>query len=186
MSASKAAARKPSGTPKGIRAHKMLIAWLLGTATLLGGISVVIPRPVVFQTADPVDSKNPFSVPFTITNTGFIPLTHVTAYVVLRDFATEPAVFTPIYHPNYGGPDRETYMFRPEWKDHALSMDERFTITPADLINCCGDVQLAGAQFGVAIEYHPWIWPFTRTKIFAFVTRKQSNGQLSWYSIPNR
>ena len=184
MSKAKAKSHKQSDPPKGIRAHKTLIAWLLGIATLLGGISVVVPRPTVIQ-GEPVDPKSPFSVPFTITNTGFIPLKHVSAYVVFRDLATEPAVFTARYHPNYGGPEKETYLFRPEWKDHALSMDERFTITPADLINCCGDVPLAGAQFGVAVEYHPWVWPFTRTKIFAFVTHKQSDGQISWYSIPN-
>ena len=188
MSGAKAKPSKLPQRPEGRKRHRVIIEWVisfvLGAATTLGGVAVLMPRPVVIQ-GDPVDPSNPFSASFTITNTNFIQLNNVTAYVVFREMANEPAVFKPIYHPHMGGPESETYLFRPEWKGHTLGMDERFTITPADLITCCGSSPSAGAEFGVAVEYSTWIYPFTRRKIFAFATHKQSNGQLYWYSIPN-
>lgn len=95
----------------------------------------------------------------------------------------EPSTFTPDERFHMG--DKETWLHKDKWLDRALAMDERFTITPADMFTCCGSARVAGAEFGIAVKYNPWILPWTRTKVFPFVTHKQSNGQLYWYPIAN-
>jgi hypothetical protein len=181
--APKARQDTPTPTRKGIKAHKKLIAWLLGIATLLGGATVVLPRPTVMQT-DPVDPSNPFSASFTITNTTIIPLHHVNAYFALGGITTAPLKFMPFPSPHLQ--ERAARLNKPEWIDHTLGMDERFTITPGDIFSPPIGGSIDGAEFGIVVQYRPWILPWKREKTFVFVTHRQSNGQLYWYSIPDR
>jgi hypothetical protein len=161
--------------------------WILGSATLLGtflAIVTFLPRPVV-SVGDPVDPNNPFSVTFTTTNTTMIPLHHVNIYYALGEVDVSPLPFTPVSQPNF-----EEYgvkIIKPEWKDHTLGMDERFTITLTDAFLCCKPgLPVQGAELGIIVEYNPWVLPWKREKTFAFVTHRQSNGELYWYSVPDR
>src|ERR1700727_2238226 len=77
--APKSKPKKPSAKARKTKKQKLLLPFLLGSATLMGGIAAVatfLPRPSI-SLVDPVDPSNPFSSRFTITNGGFIPLTDV-------------------------------------------------------------------------------------------------------------
>ena len=61
-------------------------------------------------------------------------------------------------------------------------MDERITITLADVCSIGPPVQLSAADLSIVVSYKPWILPLPREKIFRFIARKQTNGLFYWYS----
>jgi hypothetical protein len=115
---------------------------------------------------------------FTIVNNNFVPLRHVTAEIALGNLFTGDDRNGSYMKPEYAtlGPR----LVRPEWKDHTLNMDDRFTITPSDLFS-----RAKHAEIAIVVIYQPWIIPLQREKTFRFVTHTQSNGTLSWYSQPS-
>lgn len=158
-----------------------LIGIILGIATILGAAIAVLsllPRPIV-DPYGPVDPSNPFSASFTITNISFIPLEDLNVSMGLGQVVTEPAQINPNFVPNF-----MSRLARPEWANHRLSMDEKFTITIGDLFSFGGEAKLSGADIAIVISYRPWIIPLRREKIFRFVTKRQTDGQLYWYSRP--
>jgi hypothetical protein len=174
--------RQHNTESKSLKRPLLEILGIVGTLASVAGILTFLPRPTVIA-GDPVDLDNPFSAAFTITNNNMVPLRHLSAKVALGDVFTEPRVFESVSHPRFSRENGS--VARVEWQDHNLSMDERFTITPTDLFQPAPGVRLSGAEFGVVVEYNPWILPWRREKVFAFTTRKQTNGHLYWYSIPN-
>jgi hypothetical protein len=166
---------RPSESHKGIRAHKVLLAWLLGIATLLGGAAVVLPRPTV--TADePVDPQNTLSASFTIVNTNFIPLRHVTAALGLGQLKTINGVTIQ----SQSWPQFDTKISFITWENHALNMDDKFTITPDQLFHG----KFKDGDIEISVSYRPWFIPWTRIKAFRFRTYQQTNGNYYWYSAP--
>lgn len=171
--------------PRGIQAHKRLIAWLLGGATLLGAVVVFVPRPSVAPT-DPVDLNNSMSASFTITNVGFIPLRHVTvsigiARVIVR-INGKPGTVEIRGNTTWG-----TRFTTGAWKEHSLDMDDRFTITPEEVfcpVGQPGQRTWEDGDIAVIVAYRPWFTPFNRERIFRFKTQRQTNGNLYWYSVP--
>ena len=169
----------PSNTPTGIRAHKKALTWLLGVATLLGGAAVVPPRPAVIP-GDPADPDNSMSAAFTVTNNSIVPLWHVSAFVGLgeifgSDNKQKPPNSTPDTVPPF-----MTRMNMPQWQDHHLNVDDRFSVIPAQLFT--GKFGYADIEIGVI--YQPWFVPWQREKRFHFRTFMQSNGNLTWISVP--
>jgi hypothetical protein len=81
-------------------------------------------------------------------------------------------------------PDFSSRLTRSGWKRPVLRMDERFTVTTADLIMFLPPDQLRFADIAIAVSYRPWLLPFRREKIFRFVAHRQSMGQIYWYSEP--
>jgi hypothetical protein len=154
---------------------------LLALATLLGGFAALVtflPR-ISVSPSDPVDPANPFSSSFTITNANIVPLREVTALLGIGQIATEPAQNRPNFVPTF-----TSRLTMPNWKDHVLSMDEKFTITLADAFGLPPGVRLSGGDIAIVITYKPWFLPFRREKVFRFITHRQSNGILYWYSQP--
>jgi hypothetical protein len=165
------------------RAHtSMLVAWILGIATLVGGIAAAatfLPRISVIP-SDPVDPNNPFSVSFTITNSNFVSLRDVGARIALGQIMAEPLPFNPPKTLEYGSGG----ITRPEWNHHKLGMDERFTITTQGIFGMLPGAKLSGADLAIVVSYKPWIIPLRREAAFRFITHRQSNGNLYWYSHP--
>jgi len=174
----KARQDKTTNTPKSIQAHKLLLAWILGAATILGAVVVFVPRPIVTQ-SDPVDVNNSMSASFTITNTTLIPLWHVSAFLAVGQVVPPGKELDPTWVPNW-----QSRLFLPEWRDHLLGMDERFTITPGDIFSISKEGPWAEGDIAIVINYEPWWLPVEREKIFRFKTHKQTNGHLYWYSVP--
>jgi hypothetical protein len=161
-----------------------MLLFVIGIPSIIAAFLTFLPRLTV-SPSDPVDPLNPFSASFTITNSNFVPLRHVNVYQALGEIAIGKP-FEAVVNPNFE--ERGARFFNPNWRDHRLGMDERFTITLGDMYNCCkpGWPPINGAELGIIVEYTPWILPWKQEKAFAFVTHKQSNGQLYWYSIPDR
>jgi hypothetical protein len=162
---------------------KQRFASLLGVCTIIGTVAALltfVPRPSVVP-GDPVDPSDSMSASFTIVNTTFIPLWHVTAEVAsgyLNGGKAPDSSITRTMKPEFAtlGPR----LVRPEWKDHTLNMDDRFTITPADLFRHAKEGEIA-----TVVMYKPWILPLQREKVFRFLTYRQTNGNLYWYSLPS-
>jgi hypothetical protein len=161
--------------------HISIIALILAIATIAGGLAAIVvflPRISVLP-SDPVDLTNPFSASFTITNNNFIPLRQVNALLGIGQIVMEPAQMIPHFKPTFES--RITYK---TWTNHSLTMDERFTITISDAFNVTKSIRVAGADIAIIVSYKPWFLPIKREKIFRFVTHKQTNGNLYWYSQP--
>jgi hypothetical protein len=130
--------------------RKLLFPIILALSTLLGGFVAVfalLPR-ISVTPSDPVDTVNPFSASFTISNTNFIPLNDVNVSIGLGQIATLPRQFNPDFIPSF-----KTLMTRPDWNNHILDIDERFTITATDMFHLEPDARLTGADIAVVVSY---------------------------------
>jgi hypothetical protein len=128
------------------------------------------------NTSDPVDPDNSLSASFTITNNNFIPLRGVTARIGIGQiFGTGAGDIDRTFVPSY-----KTSITMPKWENHSLDMDDKFTITPNDLLH----VHAGEAQIAIIVVYRPWFLPWKRQKVFRFETKKQSDERLYWYSVP--
>jgi hypothetical protein len=127
------------------------------------------------EPSDPTDGHNALSASFTITNTNFVPLRHVSVYLGLGQLEQNGQPFDRRLR--YDFSSRVT---QPWWMDHTLDMDERFTITPAELFHG----NYTDGEIAIVVSYKPWFLPWTREKIFRFKAYPQSNGKVIWYSVP--
>ena len=155
-----------------------IVTFLLTASTLLGGLAALLtflPRPTVSPPSTPFDIKNPFSVSFDISNSGYIPLEDCTALLGVGEIANGPdARLNPSFIPSF-----KSRFVMPSWKNHDLGEDERFTIVLTDLIS-----KATAADIAIIVTYKPWFLPWKREKAFRFITQEQSNGQLYWRSWP--
>jgi len=175
---------KSRGPQGGFRAHKKVIGLSLSAMTIIGALVVFVPRPTVIPT-DPVDPTNSMSASFTIANAGLIPLNHVTAWIALGTVTANKS--TGGFVVLKGAPKWQTKITVPDWKDHSLHMDERFTISPEDLLGQLTSVKgWYDAEIAVDVEYQPWFLPIKREKLFGLRTHRQTDGKLYWYSFPVR
>jgi hypothetical protein len=159
--------------------HKVAIRALLGLCTLLGGIVAVLallPRPVVSSPSVPFDPRNALSVSFDISNSNFVPLRDVSAYLGLGQLVGGKGSLLSDEPPSVGYGSRFT---NPEWQHHNLGMDERFTINLESMFRNMG-----AADIAIVVSYRPWLLPITKEKIFRFVTGKRSDGVTYWRSWP--
>jgi hypothetical protein len=162
------------------RIARFLWVGLLAVATLLGGAAAAVtflPR----MTVDPGGSVHPSSLvsplPFTIANTGIIPLWYVQPMI---------GVCYILYGPHRDPPTRcdsnlKTQLSFSEWNIRSLTMDEKYTIRLGDFL---GVNYFAGADISITIAYQPWFIPILREKEFRFVTRTEDDGTISWLSKP--
>ena len=111
---------------------------------IVGGLAALftfLPR-VSMNPSDQADPTNPFAESFTITNTGYIPLHHVDARIVVGQVAAEPLPFNPpkTFTLGSGG------IVRPEWLDHTVATDERFAVSTEGIFGMGGNAKLSGAD----------------------------------------
>jgi hypothetical protein len=151
---------------------------ILAVATLIGvpaALLTLLPR-ITVTPSDPVDPANSLSASFTIANNNFIPLRHVTAYVSVGQIVSTGHDLDPSFIPGF-----KNRLFLDRWQNHYLGVDEKFTITPNDIIH---KDQASDADIAIAVEYHVWILPWSNEKTFRFRTERQSDGKVYWYSAP--
>jgi hypothetical protein len=149
--------------------------------SLVGGFAAILtflPR-ISISPSDPPDLQDIFSASFTITNTNFIPLRDVSASVAAGNILLGDSP------PNVKTRSNEFNLRLqiPDWTNHNLDIDEKFAITPQDVINFPKSPSSIYADIGIVVTYKPWFLPFHREKIFRFVTHRQ-NDHLYWYSAP--
>lgn len=171
---------KASEHQKGNRARRLLVACVLGAATIIGTFGVVIPRPVVTP-SEPVDPQNSLSASFTVANTGYIPLWHVTGRIALGKLKTTNNI-------TLLGTDFKSLINIPAWTDHNLYTDDGFTIVPDEIARrILPNKNFGEAEIEIVVSYQPWFIRWTRTRRFRFETYRQTNGNYYWYLVqPNR
>jgi hypothetical protein len=180
---------------------RSLIAIILGGATLIGVIPVVIifwPRMTVAPSGL-FDDSNAYSETFTMTNTGFLPFENVRAGIGLCSIETEKHDFgvTP-NNCDETGP--HLLLGLPKWETPELRRDESLPIVLTDVLNTATDEWranhpnvisslqmisgLSAANIIVSVVFQPW--PFTKILRYKyrFVAEKQSNGKMMWRAVP--
>jgi hypothetical protein len=175
--------KRKSGKATRTTVHKTAFAVVLGIATLLGGVVAALtflPR-ISCEQNDPVDPTNSMSASFTIANNNFVPLQHVYAAIGIGQIRAGNPSANPM-DPNITSSFATRIDLR-EWQDHYLGMDDRFTITPWDVLQSLSD-KWDEAYIAIIVTYHPWILPWTREKIFRFRTHRLTDGKLHWYAVP--
>jgi hypothetical protein len=162
----------------GTRKRSVLLPWLLGLCTLVGGLASFVtfwPRPVVYPPTVPFDTGNALSVSFDVSNLSVVPLLDVDVLVGIGQIVATGGSRNRNFRPSFC-----TRFFIPEWQHHNLYLDDRFTINTADLF----PANIAYADIAIVVTYKPWIIPLRREKLFRFVTRRENNGSVRWRSQP--
>jgi hypothetical protein len=180
---------------------RSLIAIILGVATLIGIIPVVVifwPRMTVIPSGL-FDDSNAYSEIFTITNTGFLPFENVSSTIGLCSIQTEKHDFA-VTPNNCDETGPHLLLGLPKWETPELRRDESLAIVLADVLNTATDEWranhptvitgfqtmpgLSAANIIVSVVFQPW--PFTKTLRYKyrFVAEKQSNGKMMWRAIP--
>lgn len=182
-------------TAKSTKKGNHLLRVLLGTATLLGGLSVfpLFCTRISVASSDPVDASNPYSASFKITNNSIFPLRQLNVGVGIGRLVLAGA------HPpedtrddnqkkstQSSKPTFDTILTYYKWEDRYLDMDETFTITPDDTIKMRQliGVKYQEADLAIVISYKPWFSFIQYKKKFRFKTHEQTDGKLYWYSEP--
>jgi hypothetical protein len=164
---------------KWISAHKLL-ACLLGIATLIGAVIAVIPR-VSLTESELADQGNSMSASFTIANSNFLPLRHVSAFLRICQAYTAPVrEFLTLLIPKESCTNCNLRIGHGLWSNHSLDMEDRFTITPSAVFG----LRTEAADIFIEVDYRPWFIPWDRQKCFRFRTHTQTNGDLRWYAVP--
>lgn len=166
------------------RVHRVLLAWVLGIATILGatGILFLQPRPSVSPSSSP-DLTDPFLASFTVTNTNIVPLRNVGVAVGVVDIDMRNDRYYEYDRPQIH-PKHMSKFTREAWNYHDLDMDEKFTITPDVYRIPPGIVMFGGADIAILVTYRPWLLPIERERAFRFVTHNNGDGTFSWHSYP--
>src|ERR1039458_1485171 len=160
-----------------------VLSVVLAIATLLGGLVAIVtfvPRPTIEPNgvADPLD---PLSTSFTIVNNSFFPLEDLGVSFGTNQLAMEPAQIDP--NMKFTVPFGLQFT-TDKWQHHRLLMDERYTIGLGEIIQVKPPARLAGGDIGIIISYKPWFMPCTREKRYRFISHKENDGQIRWYSHP--
>ena len=153
---------------------------VIGVLGLTVAILIFWPRPTI-EYAEPVDPENVMSATFTVVNSTFMaPLEHVSVGMGVCDISFAPE-FVPSPTCNTATVGVVPW---PEWSDHYLSSDEKFGISFGRIFGIQHGSTFSGADVQVVITYQWWFVPHEFEKHFRFVTKKQSDGKLHWYSQP--
>jgi hypothetical protein len=156
-----------------------LVSIIVPAIGVIAASLALLPR-ISVTVGDPEDPLNALSAAFTITNTNFVPLHEVTPYVGFGYISSGPPPCDKILQSPF-----DSQLHLTEWGVHDLDMDERFTITLADMFKVSPKtIPVSCADIVISVHYKPWLWPFSREKLFRFATHVQSNGHVYWYSQP--
>jgi hypothetical protein len=165
--------------PHSKKTRSLIIGSVLGLATVLGvpaALLTLLPR-ISVASSDPVDPNDTLSASFTISNNNFIPLRHVTATLLINE--VQP--FGVPLDRDIPAAEMGSGFVRPAWTNHSLDMDDKFTVSPSDIVHFTTPRE---ASIAILVSYQPWIVPWTRRKVFRFATHRQTDGKLYWYSLP--
>jgi hypothetical protein len=149
----------------------------LAAAIVAGGIAaaVLLLPGVTVDSAGPLDPANPYPISFRIADQNFIPLSNVNAYLVICYFVVAPAALAPRCQSS-----DKTRQFKADWRDHALTADQSFTITLDDFMRLPAPEKFGGADITIVVEYQPGQIPVRQEKEFRFTTLPQIDGKLYW------
>ena len=136
------------------------------------------PRIVIDPEGD-IDPANPTRISFKVTNTGFIPLHSVKAFVGLCTlYAGEPTDL----------PERcdkmRTRLFLPRWDAKSLRRDEPETIRLDEALKFPQPAKLGAADMSIGVSFTPWVVPIQWELEYRFQTHAESDGKLSWIRRP--
>jgi hypothetical protein len=176
--------RKTESKKKPLRSKAIsILVFLIGIPGVAAALLTFLPRPSV-SVGDPVDPENPFSSAFTVTNGNFVPLRDISVGLKLGNIKVgnvNLASKSPLSNGRSGA------IFETEgWEHRDLEMDERFTISPMEVMSRIipPGMDFNGGEIAIQVQYTPWLVPLKRSKSFGFRAVRQTNSKFYWYAIP--
>jgi hypothetical protein len=155
--------------------------WRAITATVslailaLGAASAAVaflPR----VTVDVAEGSDPWSAPFTITNTNVVPLNDVGVFLGLCVLVIADRNGPMIWRgENQCDSPNGARLNKTAWLHHTLPMDGKYTFGLDDLF-LIDAKHFSGADISIVVTFKPWLLPIHRETEFRFVTRKGKNG----------
>ena len=134
---------------------------------------------VTMEPEGPLDPSSPYPISFKISDSNFIPLHNVNAYLVICYAVPAPAPPAQGCRPPY-----MTRLFKAAWRDRVLASDQSFTITLDDFMRFVAPEKFGSADISIIVEYQPGFIPFRQEKEFRFATAPRVDGKLDWVSRP--
>jgi hypothetical protein len=149
----------------------------LAFATLIGGAAALVtflPRVTVEANGD---FRNPSSIAFVATNTGFMPLRYpvMEMHGCQLDFGEEPP--TPMEPCIATFPPEKVIGTGQEW----LNMDGKFITRLEDWVRIQNNSKpISRFNAVIRFDYYPWYIPFRDYKLFGFRSAKGEDGLFYW------
>jgi hypothetical protein len=149
----------------------------LAAAILVGGpVAAVLFLPGVrVDSEGPMDPASPYPISFKISDANLIPLNGVNVYLEICYAVAAP---TPVPQPCQL--PYKARLFKAGWRDHALTIDQPFTVILDDFMRFTAPDKLGGADISIIVEYQPWNFPIRQEKEFRFATQRAIDGKLYW------
>lgn len=169
--------RPPRRWRLSLRGFVTAVATAIGIAA---GVVVFLPR-VTVAPGGPIDPSRPSPIPFTIVNSGNIPLTEVQGGIGICEYDMNSA---PHDLPERCHGPLSSLLAMPRWYAPILYPDEPLTVDVDDMLH---PDKLGAADISIAVGYYPWFlkfWPFHGTKQYRFQTKVEPDGKLWWRARP--
>jgi hypothetical protein len=158
---------------------RWIIVFSAGLIGFASAIATLLPRLTIDPDAG--DTVKPLATTFRIKNTGFIPLSNVQPMIGVCTFKLGTIEFGGSTQNSCGGSLKRISYINKMWFAKWLTMDETLVLRIDDMIT---GVNFLGADISIAVEYQPWIFPWTQTFEFRFETRKEVDGTWTWTPRP--
>lgn len=143
----------------------------------VASVLTLLPRIVV--------NSGPQIDQFSITNTGYVPLTNVKPAIGMCKIQMKNR---PLMKPMTPCDQYRGVRLSPNsWFMKQLGLDEGYTIRLFDAFEVLPiqpPFELEEADITIVIGYNPWIIPLRQEAEFRFFTRKENDGSLSWMQRP--
>jgi hypothetical protein len=146
---------------------------------------VLWPRLTLEYTGAEIDPENPHPIPFTITNTGFMPIYDLKPAVGICEIQNFIGPSTN----GCNGPLGAQFVYM-RWFAEELTRDEKYTVRfdatgPDKNDGLFYFNSLYKIDISMIVNYHPWPFVFIRArKEFRFTSQIEPNGKLSIRPIP--
>jgi hypothetical protein len=148
-----------------------------GFVAVVGFVAALVtflPR-ITVEPGGQIDPLKPYPIPFTITNTGIIPLFNVQpAIAVCKIYSGIPSAR------ECNGNLKGGFIFAP-WFSKRLWMDEKYTIRLDDAFKF---VEAPSFDISIVVEYEPWFLRIKQKKEFRFFAKTERDGSLTWMARP--
>ncbi len=157
---------------------------IAATIGFASAVATFLPHLIV-EPGGQFDPSSPYPLPFTIRNTGAIPVTDVQATIgVCRMLFNMPPRDLP-ENECKGHLKDEIYIGN--WSAKQLAPDETYTLRLDEAGGFRPGLRLSAADLSIEIHFYPWflkVWPFYRYKEFRFQTKLEVDGKFSWKARP--
>ena len=172
-----------------LAAIAMFWKWILTVFVgILALFLTIYPRVTVVDGA-PINTDNALTSQFFVTNNSILPLHNLAVGIGLCRIIVSMANGGTV---NIAAENKEdacrTYdrvsLTAAAWRRKRFRVDERFAVSPADMLPGVDRDRVFYADIGIQVSYRWWFIPWRFSRIFRFQTRIGPDDKPHWYPVP--